>query len=84
MAEVSAVRTLAHLFRARLWSAAPVAATLAGLVTASVAGLVRVSEYPSSSVNDTLTFILLPTSSAVRRWVLPVAPGMSASSLSHW
>ena len=50
-----------------------------------VAPLVRVSEYPSSSVNDARTLKALPASPAVRMYVEPVASAMSLSvPLAEW
>ena len=62
---------------------APVAEWLGRGSTAAVASLVRDSALPRSSVNETVTLMVLPSSLSARVWLELVAPSISASSASH-
>ena len=65
MAEVSAVN-VSPTWAVPVIVGAPVAGLLGAASTAAVAALVSVSPWPASSVKDTLTLMVLPSSSAAR------------------
>ena len=67
-----------------LIAGAPVAALLGLAAAAAVGVLVRVSWCPLSSVKDTRTLIVLPSSASTSVYVALVPPEMSESLESHW
>ena len=67
----------------RSWNAA-VSGAGAAAATATVASLVRDSSLSASSVKVTLTWMVLPCSVLVSRYLVPVAPLMAEPAANHW
>ena len=63
---------------------APVARLLGRAATAAVGSLVSDSTFPASSVKDTRTLMVRPTSLRVRVRLGPSAPSMSLPRAIHW